>query len=339
VGHALVVVVAVAAGLVTSLLVCAAALSALRRLGVVDVPNDRSSHGRPTVRGVGVGVACGGVLGLLAAGAAAAAPAAWSWRTASVLLAAAVGLGAIGFVDDLRGGTSFRIRLLGQVVVAAAAAISLGPLGSAPAWRAAVLGAAVIWIVGYVNAFNFMDGINGISAVTAVVTGVMFAVVGRREGLPVLEAGGAALAAASLGFLPFNLPTARAFFGDAGSYFLSTWIAVLAYVAVLSGVRWDVVLAPLALYLADVGVTLLLRLRRGEQWHAAHRDHVYQKLAAGGLGHIGTTLVVLAGTTALSALGLASPRAPGWRALAWSAMAALVGAYLVAPTLLRRHVD
>lgn len=332
------VAVAAVAGLVTSLLACAAALSALRRLGVVDVPNDRSSHGRPTVRGVGVGVACGGVLGLLAAGASAAG-AAWSWRTASVLLAAAVSLGAIGLVDDLRGGTSFRIRLVGQVVVAAAAATSLGPLGAAPAWWAPVQGAAVIWIVGYVNAFNFMDGINGISAVTAIVTGVTFAVVGRRDGLPVLEAGGAALAAASLGFLPFNLPTARAFLGDAGSYFMGAWIAVLAYVAVVSGVPWDVVLAPLALYLADVGVTLLGRLRRGEQWHAAHRDHVYQKLAAGGLGHTGTTLVVLAATTALSALGLASSREPGWRALAWSATAALVGAYLVAPTLLRRQAD
>ena len=330
------VVVAATAGLLTSVAACAAALRGLRRLGVVDVPNDRSSHHRPTVRGVGVGVACGSVAGLLAAGLLTTGRT-WSWRIPSVLVVAALGIGAIGLVDDLRRGTSFRIRLCAQVLVATAAVVALGSWGSALPWRMLVLCGAVVWVVGYVNVFNFMDGINGISAVTAFVAGVMFAVVGWGEGVPLLEAGGTALAAASLGFLPFNLPTARAFLGDAGSYFLGTWIALLAYLAALAGVRWEAVLAPLALYLADVCTTLLARLRRGEQWHAAHRDHVYQRLAAGGLGHMGTTLVVLAGSLMLSALGLASVRAPGWRVLTWAAMAALLAAYLVAPAILRRR--
>ena len=329
-------VVAGTAAFLTSVVACAAALAVLRRLGVVDVPNDRSSHHRPTVRGVGVGVACGSVVGLLGSGLVAT-RLAWSWRTASVLVLAAVSIGAIGLVDDLRGGTSFRIRLVAQVLVATAAVVAFGPWGPGMPWQVLVVCAAAVWIVGYVNVFNFMDGINGISAVTALVTGAMFAVVGRRQGVPLLEAGGAALAAAALGFLPFNLPTARAFLGDAGSYFLGAWIALLAYIAAGAGVRWEAVLAPLALYLADVCTTLVNRLRRGEQWHAAHRDHVYQRLAAGGLGHTGTTLVVLTGTIVLSALGLASLGAPGWRVVTWSAMAALVGAYLVAPAVLCRR--
>jgi len=249
---------------------------------------------------------------------------------------ASLAAGAIGLVDDVRGGISFQVRFAAQVAVAAVAVVVLGT-GVSVLPVGVLLAGAAIGVVGYINAFNFMDGINGISVASAVVAGAMFAVVGRLENLALLQAGGVAITAACVGFLPFNFPTARAFLGDVGSYFIGAWIAILAYIAVLAGVRLDVVGAPLALYVADVGFTLAARVRRGEQWHAAHRDHVYQKLASGGLGHTFTTLVVLATSTALSALGLVSLCAPAWRPVAWLAMAILLGAYLAAPSLLGRQ--
>lgn len=330
------VAVAAVVGLITSVAACATATILLRRLGVMDVPNTRSSHAWPIVRGVGIGTAFGCAAGLLTAGSLASTT--WPWRSAATLVLGSLGAGAIGLVDDLRGGTSFKIRLGGQVGVASAAALLLGAGDVPSAWRAVVLVVGAVWIVGYVNAFNFMDGINGISGVSACVAGATFAVVGGLESLPMLEAGGAALAAASLGFLPFNFPAARAFLGDVGSYFLGAWIALLAYLAAINGVHLAAVAAPLVLYLVDVGFTLVTRLLRGEQWHAAHRDHTYQRLAAGGLGHTATTLMVLTTTVALAALGLASMQAPGWRAVIWPAGIALLGAYLAAPWLLgRRH--
>ena len=329
-------VIAAVVGLITSAAACAVAIGVLRHLGALDVPNARSSHGRATIRGAGVGVACGTVTGVVAA-VALYGGTGWPMRATSILVAASLSAGVIGLVDDLRDGTSFRVRLAVQVIVVSSAVLALGAGDTDLPWSALLLAGAVVGVVGYVNAFNFMDGINGISGGAAFVAGVMFAVVGRLEGLLLLEAGGAALAAACLGFLPFNVPTARAFLGDVGSYFIGAWIALLAFVAILAGVPLDVVLAPLALYLADVGFTLASRVRRGEAWHTAHRDHAYQRLAASGLGHMGTTALVLSFILGLSGLGLLSLRMPAWRAAAWPAMVGLLAAYLAAPALVRRH--
>lgn len=331
-------VVAAIVGLTASGALCAAVIGALRRLGALDLPNARSSHQRPTVRGAGVGLAFASVLGLLSSNQFAVD--ARSPRGASVaLVLASLSAGAIGLADDLTGGISFRVRLVAQVVVASAVVAVLGVGDVTMPLRPLLAIVVLVGIVGYVNAFNFMDGINGISGVSGFVAGGMFAVVGYLEGLPLFEVAGAALAAACVGFLPFNLPTARAFLGDVGSYFIGAWIAVLAYSAFLAGVRLDVAGAPLALYLADVGFTLGSRVLRGEAWHAAHRDHAYQRLAARGLGHSGTTAVVLALSLALCGLGLVSSRLPAWRIVAWLAAAALLTGYLGAPFLLQRHQD
>lgn len=331
-----VTLVAGVVALAASALACSVGIGVLRRLGVVDIPNDRSSHGRSTVRGAGVGVACGTVLGVLAAGAIEGGTW-WAGRAPIVVIVGSSCLGAIGLVDDLRAGISFRVRLSVQVIVATAAILALGPLDVAMPWKAIVSCGAMVAVVGYVNAFNFMDGINGISGAAAIVAGGMFVLIGHMEGLVVLEAGGAALAAACLGFLPFNVPTARAFLGDSGSYFIGAWIALLAYVAVRGGVPLDVVIAPLALYLCDTGFTLASRIWRGEQWHAPHRDHAYQRLALGGLGHLGTTTLVLLVTTLLSGLGLVSLERPAWRGVAWLGMVGLLVAYRAAPSLRRRQ--
>ena len=325
--------IAAGVGLVTSVVMCAAAIAILRRLGVVDVPNPRSSHAQPTVRGVGIGVALASLAGFLTAGSMV--DTTWPWRTAWILAIASVSAGAVGLVDDLFSGISVWVRLAAQVVVASGAVVGAGAGEVDSPWRVVLLGVAVLGFVGHVNAFNFMDGINGISSVSAIIAGCMFAIVGVLERMPLLQAGGAALAAASLGFLPFNFPRARAFLGDVGSYFLGAWIILLAYAAALAGVNLETVVAPLALYLADVGFTLVMRICRGKQWHTAHRDHVYQRLSAGGLGHTGTTLIVLTTSVAISALGLAALQAPAWRVLSMSLMAFLLITYLALPFLLR----
>lgn len=332
----LMVALAITSGFLTSIASCALAIRCLRRLQILDVPNARSSHGRPTVRGAGIGVACGTVVGALASIALAGGPG-WPWRATFAIVIATLCAAAIGLADDLRSGISFRVRLLGQATVAVGAVASLG-VGATPVpWGALLAVGGVVGVVGYVNAFNFMDGINGISGVTGFVAGALFAVVGHLEELPLLAAGGAALASACIGFLPFNAPHARAFLGDVGSYFIGAWIALLAYLAAAAGVPLDVVLAPLALYLADVGTTLATRVWRGEQWHAAHRDHAYQRLVGAGLSHMETAFLVLIVSLGLAGLGLVSLRmSAGW-AVAWPAMAVLLAGYLAAPSLVERQ--
>ncbi len=151
----------------------------------------------------------------------------------------------------------------------------------------------------YVNAFNFMDGINGISGVSAAAAGAWFLLLGGTGSVTPLAAGGAALLGAALGFLPWNTGGARMFLGDVGSYFLGIFVGALVVVGVVAGFAPPIVAAPLLPYLADTGWTLMWRLRRGHPWREAHRDHAYQRLVDAGWSHGQVASFVLLVTAAV----------------------------------------
>lgn len=239
----------------------------LRRTGTVDVPNARSSHVIPTPRGGGIGLVIGAGLG------------SFTWfllggALPSPVLLSALFMGGLGFIDDRRG-LSARIRLLGQVAVGFFCGWSLGGLGGG------LVGLIAFPVL--INAVNFMDGINGISAIFGAVWGGSAIVFGLVSGTEEVALVGAITFGVCLGFLPWNLPRARTFLGDVGSYFLGALVAggvLLAgageYGPLGSG-AW-ILLGPVAIYLADTGWTLMSRLLRGERVTQAHRDHIYQRL-------------------------------------------------------------
>jgi UDP-N-acetylmuramyl pentapeptide phosphotransferase/UDP-N-acetylglucosamine-1-phosphate transferase len=86
---------------------------------------------------------------------------------------------------------------------------------------------ALFWIMGLTNAYNFMDGIDGIAAGQAIVAGLGWAVIGWVNGQPLVGVLGVLIAATSLGFLGHNWPPARIFMGDVGSAFLGYTFAIL----------------------------------------------------------------------------------------------------------------
>jgi len=71
-----------------------------------------------------------------------------------------------------------------------------------------------VWLVAYVNAFNFMDGINEHLRRSDCVAGTVWLVIGQTQDVPILAAGGVVIAAAALAFMPFNFPKAQVFLGD-----------------------------------------------------------------------------------------------------------------------------
>ncbi len=308
----------------------------LRRWSVLDHPNARSSHQQPTPRGGGLGPAVGALVALGLSAAVAGAP-----RAALAL--AAAGFGLLGLVEDLRGGLSPLVRFVFQLgLTAASLPFLLRGLDGVPAWQVLFAAGTFLWVVAYVNAFNFMDGINGISAMQAVVAGVAWWLLGELDHVPALAAGGAIVAGAGLAFAPYNFPSARVFLGDVGSYFLGAWLAVLVVVGLRADLAPEAVVLPISLYLVDTGMTLLRRFRRHETWHLPHRDHVYQRLVRRGWSHAEVTLGVGAVMAACSALGLVS-RTAGLplRAAADAVAALLLLAYLAAPALVdrsRHHV-
>jgi UDP-N-acetylmuramyl pentapeptide phosphotransferase/UDP-N-acetylglucosamine-1-phosphate transferase len=304
-------------------------IALLRRLAVLDMPGARSSHSVPTPRGGGVPIA----VGLLAATAIAPGD-----RQARLALAAAIGFfGLLGLLDDLRG-LPVMSRIAAQAAGAAAVAAVLVWSLPRPAVMLAVAAvAAAAWLACFVNAFNFMDGVNGISGAHALIGGVAYACLAawRRDGFGV--AAGLALAAGSGAFLPWNAGQAQVFLGDVGSYSIGAALAVLAVRLVLLGVPAEAVAGPVALYLADVVWTLQRRIRGGERWLESHRTHVYQRWCDAGWSHQEVTVLTSALTVLLCLLGVAGLHG-GMAARAGADLAGVMvlAAYLGSPGLFQR---
>lgn len=301
----------------------------LRRGQVLDHPTERSSHVRPVHRGGGVGPAVAALVML------ALTPLiSTSQRWALGLFAGLFAL--LGLLEDVVGVRAL-VRLGVQFVIAGAAASLLldGLTGSL--WRATFAVGAVLWLVAFANSYNFMDGIDGISVAQSVGAGVTWYLVGWSTDTAVLAGGGALVAGAALGFAPYNLPRARMFLGDVGSYFFGAWLAATAVLGLRAGVPPEAVLAPLALYVADTGLTLVRRIARGESWYLPHRDHAYQRLGNAGWSHLRASALVGACIAVCGALGAVSlSRSVPARVAADVALVAVIGAYLVLPAGLAR---
>lgn len=304
---------------------------ALLRRGMIDTPNERSSHNAPTPRGGGVAVAIGVLTGALAVRM-------LSGDFPAAALVAASACGVVGLIEDVWGIAA--LRRLPLLFLAAAAGLPwvLSGLDHEWVWRAAVIIGVVVWTVSYVNAFNFMDGINGIAVGQAIVAGGAWFVVGAMRDFPGLAAAGLVLAAAALGFAPHNFPTAKLFLGDVGSYFLGGFIALIAVFGLRAGLAPEAILAPLLIFIVDTGMTLARRLHRGERWFEAHRQHTYQRLTmALNESHVRAMATVFSAMVACACLGFVSLTGSiDARVLADVGIALVLAGYLAAPAVLAR---
>ena len=311
-------------------LVTPVVVAALRRRRVLDHPNERSSHEVPTPRGGGVAPALGMVVALCAT-----TGLDGSLRTG--ILVAATGFGLLGLVEDLRGVPPAPRFLLQLLVAALSLPWWLDQMTGPLAWRGLFLAGCLLWLLAYTNAFNFMDGINGISAAQVLLAGVAWWALGRAEDVPALANAGAISAGAALAFLPFNYPRARVFLGDVGSYFLGGWLAAVVIIGLRAGLPPEAVLGPVALYLADTGTTLARRIRAGEAWYLPHRRHSYQRLIQLGWSHTRTTAVaalLIAASALLGSLALTGSLVV--RAVADVTLLLALIAYVTSPVLLQR---
>jgi UDP-GlcNAc:undecaprenyl-phosphate/decaprenyl-phosphate GlcNAc-1-phosphate transferase len=299
----------------------------LHRAAAIDVPGLRSSHTVPTPRGGGAPIAIGLVLaGLLIHSA-----------TAVTFAATVAGFGAMGFADDLRGLPAGRRLFLQGVGSAGVAGLLVARLGLPLPLKFAAAAMLAVWVIGFVNAFNFMDGVNGISAAHAAIGGTAYAYLGASRHDAFLVAVGAAVAVGALAFLPWNALHARVFLGDVGSYALGAALAVLVACALIARIPVEAVAGPVALYLADTAWTLQRRIRSGESWLEAHRTHTYQRLCDAGWSHQRVTLATGTVTSLLCLLGTASLTGhPVLRAAADASGLGLLVLYLRSPVLLAR---
>ena len=280
-----------------------------RRLGLLDVPNERSSHQIPTPRTGGIAI----VLSVLACFFVARFEV--TQTTAWWLVAGAAAMAVMGVADDV---SSLRpsLRLVVQCIVTLyflLASRSVLQTIALPFVRDIPLGvwsipATLLWMVGMTNIFNFMDGIDGIAASEAVIAAATFAAlfVWRRDFDAALLA--ALIAAGAIGFLPFNFPRASVFMGDGGSAALGFLLSGLAVRLAVDDIPFVGSILPLAPFALDGSVTLLRRAWGRENVLRAHRDHYYQRLVRSGLSH--ATVTSIWGALALlgSVAAMAYPR-------------------------------
>ncbi len=271
------------------------------RSRVLDLPGERSSHTAPTPRGGGLAIVLVTVLAAAVIVLAGRRPSGLApiWLAVGVAIVAGV-----SWLDDLRSLPTV-VRLAAHVAAAGVAIAGLGWLErvDVPLAPVVLLGGGVgvavtvIWVVGLTNAYNFMDGIDGIAGGQAVVAGLGWFALGGEPAIRVL---GVIIAAASVGFLVHNWQPARIFMGDVGSAFLGYAFAVIPLAASHRDPR--LAFAGVLLvwpFVFDTTFTLLRRLRRGENVFVAHRSHLYQRLVIAGWQHRTVSLLY----TALAALG------------------------------------
>jgi UDP-N-acetylmuramyl pentapeptide phosphotransferase/UDP-N-acetylglucosamine-1-phosphate transferase len=301
----------------------------LRRRGILDHPNARSSHRVATPRGGGLAVTGSVLLLWMALGI--------GGRVSPVVIGVVLGtllLAIVSWADD-RKGLPPAPRLGAQVI---AVAMGLAALPSAGNPLAATLGpwlyrvaAGLVWLW-WVNLFNFMDGIDGLAASEAAAIGVgLLLFAGAGVGVdPPLASSAAAILGAAFGFLIWNWPPARIFLGDVGSTTLG-YLTGFLLLSVATAGHWRIALVLPLYFLADATITLARRILRGARPWQAHREHFYQLAVRSGLGHAAVTKRVIVADLVLIVCGWTAEN--GWGALALETAVVTVAVLLAALAL------
>jgi UDP-GlcNAc:undecaprenyl-phosphate GlcNAc-1-phosphate transferase len=284
--------------------VTAAVVPAARRLavarGITDHPKQDRWHKAPTPYLGGVAIALGAVV------CAAFAP---QWEAeAAVLLAAAVVIGIVGLVDDVR--TLHPRARLGVEALAATAVFFAGSRVNAFGGVGDFV-LTVVWLVVITNSFNLLDNVDG--AMGAMGSTIAFALTCAAvlEGQYLVGALAAVVTGACLGFLVHNWHPASIFMGDAGSLFLGFLLAAIGLklrTAVNQGPSVIAVVLLVGPALFDTTLVVISRARSGRPIYLGNTDHTSHRFLRLGLSHTATTLVLVAGTAYSCAFGVAVAR-------------------------------
>ncbi len=292
------------------------------RIGLVDEPGGRKTHAQPVALAGGLAIWTAlalsllGITGLVHSG--------WwdeqttekilyglsrRWRQILAIFFGATGMVVLGSLDDkheLRAGYKFVGQLLIALIVALAGIrITL----FVPSLVFSYL-VTVFWILTLINAFNFMDNMNGLCAGLGLIAAGLFGLTAALRGQYLVAMIAFLTAGALLGFLPYNFPRATAFLGDSGSHligFLMAVLAILPHFYTRQNPKHWLVFSPLlilAVPLLDLVWVVWIRWRLRQPFYMGDNNHLSHRLVRRGLSPTQAVLVIwlvatLVGTMAL----------------------------------------
>jgi UDP-N-acetylmuramyl pentapeptide phosphotransferase/UDP-N-acetylglucosamine-1-phosphate transferase len=261
---------------------------------LLDIPNERSSHTEPIPHGAGVIIVLICLISYIPISLYVTGTYSWGYFVGALLVA------LISYLDDILW-VPFGWRLLTHGIAAVLLIYDVDTWHGMSLLGPYTLGnfgyvLTFFWVVWMINSYNFMDGIDGLAGLQAVITGIGWLILCYIIEMPALTVFSGIIAAASLGFLLHNWNPAKIFMGDVGSAFLGFTFAALPLLGRTVAVR-SIDLLPIAavlfvwIFLFDSLVTLLRRAFRGDKFWKAHREHLFQRLVSSGISHRNVTVL------------------------------------------------
>jgi UDP-GlcNAc:undecaprenyl-phosphate/decaprenyl-phosphate GlcNAc-1-phosphate transferase len=213
----------------------------------------------------------------------------------AVIALGAVAITLLGWLDDKHELKALP-KFIGQILIAVAVASACKRITLFVHSEVFSYAVTVLWLLTVINAFNFMDNMNGLCAGLGAIGALLFAIIAAANGEYLVALTGFLMAGALAGFLPWNFPNARAFLGDAGSHLVGYLLAVMAILPhfyTRQNPRPFAVLAPLlvlAIPLADLAQVTGFRTLNKKPFWIGDTNHLSHRLTRAGLSR---TLAVL----------------------------------------------
>lgn len=300
------------------------------RLGAVDMPHDRKVHENPTPTLGGLAILIAVVFSILGgkvlvrafpslARPVGMSDALSSYQLLGIIVASTL-IAVLGAVDDMRRLSPW-MKLAGQVG-ASLVLISFGveistvalPRGNVLDLSASPLLSILLtlaWMVAFTNIINLIDGLDGLAAGVCTISAAAFFFYGTRIGGDpnTLQATvvSVAVAGACLGFLRHNFHPASIFMGDSGAMFLGFILGAVSIQGILKRTAVATLFTPLiilAVPIADTGLAILRRARKGKPFHYADKEHIHHRLLYIGHSHRQAVLIIYLWTALLTGIAL-----------------------------------
>ena len=319
-----------------------------KKVGAIDIPNDRRVNKKPMPRLGGIAVICGFLVStvylLIVMNFEKTIDLFGTEEYWLKLLGFFVGiiiLGVTCFIDDAKGIPSWA-KLIAQIaaaIIVVASGIRIENIGIPfldnkvwlSDWLSYIL--TVAWIVGITNAINLMDGLDGLSSGITLISCISLIIIFTLNNSPLISILLiTALAGSIVGFLPFNFSPARTFIGDTGSNFLGFSLAIISILGIAKTYTAIVLIAPiivLALPIFDTLFAIVRRIIKGKSLKAvfkADKGHLHHRLMKRGYTQKQAVLILYAITATFGMFAIILLESGIWKALSFALIAIAIAA-------------